>query len=245
MKLPCGKVMLMAVEAHLPTLGLVTITGLIDSINPCAIGVLILLCSILLTLKSRRELLLYGSLYILAIYITYIVAGLGLMYFLNVIPIAVSEYISIVIATIIIIGGLIEIKDYFWYGQGITLAINPNRAKQIHEMTRKVTLPGVMFLGAFVAAVELPCTGAPYMAILLLLSQNFDMIAAIMLIWYNVLFVSPLIVILGLVYSGTKIQSIKKWKMKNRTTMRLVTGITIIFLGWLLILIANGTINLA
>jgi len=234
-----------AVEANLPTIGLVTVTGLIDSINPCAIGVLILLCSVFLSMRSRRDLLIYGSIYILAIYVTYISAGLGLIYFLNTIPIAISEYISIAVGTIIIVGGLIEIKDYFWYGQGISLAISPDRAKQIHEMTRKVTLPGVILLGAFVAAVELPCTGGPYLAILLVLSQNFDMTAAIMLIWYNILFISPLVVILGLVYTGTKLQAIKKWKMRNRTTMRLGIGVLLIFLGWLLILIANGTINLA
>ena len=235
----------MAVESLLPTLGLVTITALVDSINPCAIGVLILLCSVFLSMRSRRDLLIYGSIYIGAIYITYISAGLGLIYFLNVIPIAVSEYISIAVGAIIIIGGLIEIKDYFWYGQGISLAISPDRAKQIHEMTRKVTLPGVILLGAFVAAVELPCTGGPYLAILLVLSQNFDMMAAIMLIWYNILYVMPLVVILGMVYMGTKLQNIKRWKMRNRTTMRLGIGILLIFLGWLLILIANGTINLA
>jgi cytochrome c biogenesis protein CcdA len=234
-----------AVEAHLPTLGLVTVTALVDSINPCAIGVLILLCSVFLSMRSRRDLLIYGSIYILAIYVTYISAGLGLIYFLNVIPIAVSEYISIFVGGIIIIGGLIEIKDYFWYGQGISLAISPDRAKQIHEMTRKVTLPGVILLGAFVAAVELPCTGGPYLAILLVLSQNFNMMAAIMLVWYNIIYVMPLVVILAMVYMGTKIQDIKRWKMRNRTTMRLGIGILLIFLGWLLILIANGTINLA
>ena len=235
----------MAIEANLPTLGIVTITGLIDSINPCAIGVLILLASILIALKSKKELLIYGSIYIFSVFVTYILAGLGILYFFNVIPIAISEYISMVVGVIIIGAGLLEIKDYFWYGQGISLAISPKRAKQIHDLTRKVSLPGVIFLGIFVAAVELPCTGAPYMAILLLLSQNFDMTAAIMLLWYNILFVSPLIVILVLIYGGTKIQEVKKWKMQNRATMRLAVGVTLVILGWMLILIANGTINLA
>jgi len=231
----------MAVEAYLPAIGVVTITALVDSVNPCAIGVLILLASMLLVLKSRKELLLYGLLYILAVFATYILAGLGILYFLNTIPLALSEYISIIVGIVIVIAGLIEMKDYFWYG----LAISPKRAKQIHEMTRRVTLPGVVLLGVFVAAVELPCTGAPYMAILLLLSQNFDATAAIMLVWYNLLFVAPLIVILFLIYTGTKVQKVKRWKMQNRATMRLAIGITLVLLGWILILIANGTINLA
>ncbi|MEK6983865.1 MAG: GAP family protein [Nanoarchaeota archaeon] len=233
----------MAVGAYLPTLGTVIITALIDSINPCAIGVLILLVSIMIAFKTKKEMLFYGMIYILAVFVTYILAGFGILYFLSSIPLYISEYISILVGSLIIIAGLIEIKDFFWYGQGITLAIPPQRAKQIHEMTKKITLPGVIFLGIFVAGVELPCTGAPYLAILLLLSQNFNFAAFLMLILYNLIFVLPLIVILLMVNFGFKIQNIKRWKQGNRTYMRLATGVILILLGWLLILIANGTIT--
>ncbi len=233
----------MAVGAYLPTLGTVITTALIDSINPCAIGVLILLVSILIAFKTKREMLFYGFFYILAVFVTYILAGFGILYFLSSVPLYISEYISIVVGSLIIIAGMIEIKDFFWYAQGITLAIPANRAKQIHEMTKKITLPGVIILGAFVAGVELPCTGAPYLAILLLLSQNFNFAAFLMLILYNLIFVLPLIVILLMVHFGFKIQHIKRWKQNNRKYMRLATGVILILLGWLLILIANGTIT--
>ena len=233
----------MAVQAYLPTLGTVITTALIDSINPCAIGVLILLVSIMIAFKTKKEMLFYGFIYVFAVFITYLLAGFGILYFLSSVPLYISEYISIVVGSLIVIAGLIEIKDFFWYGQGITLAIPPERAKQIHEMTKKLTLPGVIFLGIFVAGVELPCTGAPYLAILLLLSQNFNFAAFLMLVLYNLIFVLPLIVILLMVNFGFKIQNIKRWKQNNRAYMRLATGIILIFLGWLLILIANGTIN--
>ena len=233
----------MAVEAYLPTLGTIVATSAIDSINPCAIGVLILLVSVMVAFKTKREMLFYGFIYILAVFVTYVLAGFGILFFLTSVPLYISEYISIVVGSLIVIAGLIEIKDFFWYGQGITLAIPPERAKQIHEMTKKITLPGVIFLGAFVAGVELPCTGAPYLAILLVLSQNFNFAAFLMLILYNIIFVMPLIVILLMVHFGFKIQNIKRWKQANRSYMRLGTGIILIFLGWLLILIANGTIN--
>ena len=233
----------MTIEAYLPTLGTVVTTALIDSINPCAIGVLILLVSIMTAFKTKREMLFYGFIYILAVFITYILAGFGILYFLSSVPLFISEYISIAVGSLIIIAGLIEIKDFFWYGQGITLAIPPERAKQIQEMTKKITLPGVLFLGAFVAGVELPCTGAPYLAILLLLSQNFNFAAFLMLILYNIIFIGPLVVILLMVNFGVKIQKIKRWKQDNRMYMRLATGIILILLGWLLILIANGTIT--
>lgn len=229
--------------ANLPTLGTVIVTALIDSINPCAIGVLILLVSIMVVYKSKKEMIFYGLVYIFFVFLTYLLAGLGILYFLSSIPIKVSEYISIIVGLLIVIAGLIEIKDFFWYGQGISLSIPPEKAKQIHEMTKKVTLPAMVLLGAFVAGVELPCTGGPYLAILTFLSQNFDFTAFLLLIFYNIIFVMPLAVILLMVYSGLKIQSLKRWKQSNRTYMRLATGIILIFLSWLLILIANGAIN--
>ena len=234
----------MTVAASLPTIGTVIVTALIDSINPCAIGVLILLVSIMVVYKSRKEMLYYGMIYIFFVFLTYLLAGLGILYFLSTIPLYLSEYISIIVGLLVVIAGLIEIKDFFWYGQGISLSIPPEKAKKIQEMTKKVTLPAMVILGAFVAGVELPCTGGPYLAILVFLSQNFNFTGFLLLVFYNIIFVMPLVVILLMVYFGYKIQHLKKWKQENRIYMRLATGVILILLGWLLILIANGTITL-
>ncbi len=231
-------------HAYLPTLGTVVVTALIDSINPCAIGVLILLVSIMVVYKSKRELLIYGLIYIFFVFIAYLMAGLGILYFLSSIPLSISEYISIIVGILIVIAGLIEIKDFFWYGKGISLTIPPEKAKQIHDMTHNLTLPAMVILGVFVAGVELPCTGGPYLAILVFLSQSFNFKAFLWLVLYNIIFVLPLIVILFMVYFGLKVQHVKRWKQKNRIYMRFATGIILVILGWLLILIANGAISL-
>lgn len=234
----------MTVAASIPKLGTILITAAIDSINPCAIGVLILLISIFVATKSSKlKLLKYGGGYIMAVFVTYLLAGLGLIAFFTRIPLFISEYVAIVVGTVIVFAGLIEIKDYFWYGEGFSLSISPERAKQLHDYTHNITFPGVLFLGAFAAGVELPCTGAPYLAITTLLAQQFDFTAFLLLVLYNFIFVLPLIVILIFVRGGMKVHELKKWKHKNRAYMRLATGVLLIFLGWLLILIANGTIT--
>ena len=166
------------------------------------------------------------------------------MYYLSSLPLYLAEYISIAVGVLIILAGIIEIKDYFWYGRWFSLTIPAAFAKKIHNYASKTTLFGVIFLGAFVSAVELPCTGAPYLAIITLLSQNFDFTAFLLLVFYNVIFVAPLLIILLLVAGGMKLHEIKKWKQANRPFMRLMIGLLLIALGWLLMLIANGTINL-
>lgn len=234
----------MGIDVHLPTLGLVVGSAAIDSINPCAIGVLILMISVVLSGQGgTRRMLLLGGLYIFAIFMTYLLAGLGLIYFLASIPLFVTEYLSLIVGGLIVIAGLIEVKDYFWYGKGFSLAIPVFFAEKIHKFASNTTVPGVMLLGAFVAGVELPCTGAPYLAIITILSLNFNFSAFLLLILYNIIFVAPLLIILIMVALGVQLQNVKKWKEESRGHMRLFIGLLLIALGWILILIANGTIN--
>lgn len=228
----------------LPTLSIVIASAAIDSINPCAIGVLILMVSVILGSQGTiGRLLVLGSLYIFAVFAVYLLAGLGLVYFLAAIPLYVTEYLSLAVGLLVIFAGLLEIKDFFWYGRGFSLQIPPFFAKKIHQYAARVTIPGVLFIGAFVSGVELPCTGAPYLAILTILATNFNFSAFLLLVLYNLIFVSPLIFILLLVAGGVKLSEIKKWKQDNKHYMRLGVGLLLVALGWLLILIANGTIN--
>lgn len=232
------------IDIHLPTLGLVVGSALVDSINPCAIGVLILMISVIMGQKHKvAKMLLLGGLYIFAIFLTYLLAGLGLIYFLSKIPLFITEYLSIFVGLLIIIFGFFEIKDYFWYGRGFSLGIPPVFLDTIHRLSKNVTIPGVILMGAFVAGVELPCTGAPYLAIITILSLNFNLTAFLLLILYNIIFVAPLIVILLLVAGGLQLHAVDKWKQDSKGLMRLMIGLLLVGLGWLLILIANGTIN--
>ena len=229
----------------LPTIGLVFTSAAIDSINPCAIGVLILMVSVILGQGGgTRKLLLNGFAYIFAIFTTYLLAGLGLVYAFTTIPIVVAEYLSLAVGSLVILAAVLEIKDYFWYGKGFSLQIPTYFANKIHEYsTTKTTTWGVMALGAFVAAVELPCTGAPYLAIITILRIDFNMAAFFLMVLYNLIFVAPLIVILIMVAGGAKISVVSKWKEESKGTMRLFMGLLLGALGWILILIANGTIN--
>jgi cytochrome c biogenesis protein CcdA len=231
----------------LPTLGLIITSAAIDSINPCAIGVLILMISVMLgSGKSVRHMILLGSAYIFALLLTYLVAGLGLVYFFSAIPMVLAEYLSIAVGILVIFAGLLEIKDYFWYGRGVSLQIPHKFARKIQEWSgKKTTILGVMLLGAFVAAVELPCTGAPYLAIITILRVDFNLIAFGLMVLYNLIFVAPLIIILVMVAMGVKLSAVQKWKEEGKGGMRLAIGLLLVALGWILIMIANGVINFA
>ena len=233
----------MAAEIALPALPIVILTALIDSINPCAIGVLILLIATLLGLsKDKGKMIKVGMIYITAVFLTYLIAGFGLLAFIQ--KFNISEQLSWIVGILVIILGIIEAKDFFWYGKGITLAIPARRAEQIKKMMKKVSVPGSIVLGIFVAAVELPCTGGPYLAITTLLAKiGFSSQVFWLLVLYNFIFVLPLIIILSVVAFGVSAESVKAWKDKQKKWMRLFIGLIMIALGILLILWANGTIS--
>lgn len=218
-------------------------TALVDSINPCAIGVLILLISTLIVIHNKKKIFAIGSIYILAVYITYFLAGIGLLLFIQ--KLNIAQPLSIFVGGLVIILGLIEIKDFFWYGRGISLSIAPRYVSYIEKRAKNLTIFGAIILGAFVAAVELPCTGGPYLAITTWIAQSnvIPVKALIYLLVYNFIFVLPLITILLLVYFGTKIHKIKRWKQNYRRWMRLAIGLVLVALGILLILIAYNIIT--
>ena len=232
----------MVAEISLPTLPVVLVTALIDSINPCAIGVLILLIATLVGLsKDKGKMLKVGLIYITAVFLTYLSAGFGLLIFIQ--KLNISGLLSWIVGILVIILGLIEIKDFWWYGQGISLQIPPKRAEQIKKMVKNISIPGSIILGIFVAAVELPCTGGPYLAITTLLAKvGFSLNVFLLLVLYNLIFVLPLIVILLLTYFGISTKKISKWKNEKKKWMRLFIGIVMITLGILLILWAKGII---
>ncbi|HLG25714.1 MAG TPA: GAP family protein [Candidatus Gracilibacteria bacterium] len=227
-------------DVRLPT---VIVTALVDSINPCAIGVLILLVSTLSALhENKNRMLFVGFIYIAAVYVTYFLAGIGLLTVIQ--KLNLAQFVGLLVGGFVILLGLIEMKGYFFESRAFMLQINPKHAKRIKEMVKKTSVPGVIVLGIFVAAVELPCTGGPYLAITAMLSKRFDLMAIYYLLIYNFIFVLPLIVIVGLAYAGTSIESLKKWKDKNKKFMRLATGLLMVGLGVLLILFALDIIKL-
>ncbi|MFB6242235.1 MAG: cytochrome c biogenesis CcdA family protein [Candidatus Nanosalina sp.] len=251
------------VTATLPTLGAVIITAAVDSINPCAIGVALLLVATLVKQDRRSEILKVGLIYVSFVYITYLLAGLGILFGLTSVSTQIANYITVFVSLIVIAGGILEIKDFFWYGEGSSLMIPEEYSEKIAEKMEDITTPAAILLGIFVAAVELPCTGGPYLAILTVIHQtivapataqtaamvnlfgfHIPMVALGLMALYNLIFVMPLIVIVVLSYMGSyKVSEMKEWKHMNKARMRMAAGLTMIYLGWILLLLATGIVR--
>ncbi|MFB6295066.1 MAG: cytochrome c biogenesis CcdA family protein [Candidatus Nanohaloarchaea archaeon] len=231
--------------ANLPTVSAVLVTAAVDAVNPCAIGVALLLVATMLKQGRRKQMLTVGALYVAAVYATYFFAGVGILLFFVNIPVKIANIVTVIVALLVISGGLLEVKDYFWYGKGTSLMIPEQYATKIAERMEDLSAPAAVFLGVFVALVELPCTGGPYLAILTVIAQQgVNIWAYVLMALYNLIFIAPLIFIVVAAYLGTyTVSEMKQWKHMNRPRMRLAAGILMILLGWVLLVLATGIIR--
>jgi len=215
------------------TLGSIIIAALIDSINPCAFGVLIFLLATMLSIASAKRALKYGLIYVFIIFLVYFLAGLGIMKIITEFS-GIMNYVIVLAGILVFIGGLIEIKDFFWYGKGVSLRISVSMKPTLERITQKGTLWAVILLGAIVALVELPCTGGIYLAILSLMHINKTFGIPYLLL-YNFIFILPLLVMVLVAYYGTKTEKITNWVEGNKKWMRLGAGIVMIGLAFYLL----------
>jgi len=218
------------------TIPLIVGSAVIDSINPCAFAVLVFLILYLMTVKNKQKMLIFGLVYIFMIFLVYFVAGLGLLSFVQ--SVSLTKFFYSFTAGLAIVLGLINLKDFFWYGKGITLKIPDSQKQRLNKYIRKATLPATIILGVLVAMFELPCTGGVYLAIISLLAAKHTWWSAFFnLLVYNVIFVLPLIVILLAVYKGLPPEKVDKWRQEKKKWMKLSVGLVLIALGIFMLII--------
>jgi cytochrome c biogenesis protein CcdA len=211
-------------------LGLWVVVGaaLVDSVNPCAFGVLLFLMAVLLSMGSAKRAFRSGMVYTFVIFLVYLAAGLGIMRFAG--GFLASFGVRTFVGIVVLVGGLIELKDFFWEGKGISLKIPDKVKPSLEKHARKGGLVSLIVLGVLVALVELPCTGGIYLAILSLIADS-GALGMFYLVLYNVIFVLPLILISYFVYRGAKADNINDWVQKNKRFMRLAAGIVMVGLA--------------
>jgi len=225
---------------RLGALSILTVIGaaLVDSINPCAIAVLLILMGALLASGDKKRALKAGLAFTVSIYIAYFLFGLGLFSALQIS--GLSYWFYKIIGVLAIIIGLFNIKDFFWYaGAGFVMEIPRAWRPKLKSMLGAVTSPlGAFLMGFVVCLFELPCTGGPYIFILGLLAERATMMASIpILLLYNLFFVLPLIVITVAIYLGfANVEKATAWKDNNIRLLHLIAGLIMLILGVLVVL---------
>lgn len=218
-------------------LPLVAVAALIDSINPCAFSVLLLTIAFLFSLgKARKSILQVGLSYIFGIFIIYILIGLGILQVLHIFN--TPHFMAKAGAYLIIVLGLINLLNEYFPRFPIKLKIPQASHRKIAELMEKASLPAAFALGALVGLCEFPCTGGPYLVVLGMLHDSGTYWSGLgYLLLYNLLFVSPLVVILMLSSEQSLMDRVSAWRKSNTGNMRLYGGLAAIAIGVLILLL--------
>jgi cytochrome c biogenesis protein CcdA len=212
-------------------LPLVSIAALIDSINPCAFSILLLTIAFLFSLgRARPDILKIGGAYIFGLFLVYIFIGLGIIQTLHLFN--TPHFMAKLGAGLLVALGLINIINHFFPRFPIKLKIPQAAHKKIAELMESATLPTAFLLGALVGICEFPCTGGPYLMILGLLHDKATYLKGFAyLIWYNLLFILPLVIILAIASQPTLLAKVQAWKKAETGQMKIWAGIAMIILG--------------
>ena len=215
---------------------LVFVAALIDSINPCAFSILLLTIAFLFSLgKMRSGILKVGGAYIFGLFAVYMLIGLGILQVLHFF--GTPHFMAKFGATLLIAWGVISIVNEYFPSFPIKLKIPQAAHHKMAELMEKASMPTAFILGAFVGLCEFPCTGGPYLMVLGLLHDTATYTKGLAyLLFYNTVFVSPLVLILLVASDKLVLQKFQDWKSKEIKNMRLWGGIAMVMLGILIFL---------
>jgi cytochrome c-type biogenesis protein len=235
----------MAMQSYLPiiTLPTVILAGAVDGINPCAFTVLLLFITALLTtLKAgeqnitatRARLVGMGSIYISAVFLTYLALGVGLLkatefFTRQHLPARLGALVAILI-------GLWMVKDYFLPNWGWKLQAPGKVGEIARKSAQKATVPALIVGGFLIGLCTVPCSGAVYLGVLSLLAlQPTKMLGFGYLLLYNIIFILPLVVILILASARPTLSRLAHWNLHHKEWVRLALGAGVVIMGLIIL----------
>jgi len=222
------------------TLIKITTLALADSVNPCAIAVLtMVLISILIqNPNKKRKVLFAGLTFVSSVFIGYLIYGIVIVQFFNLFAEFLrqsSGYVYKGLAILAMLFGALNIKDSFYYKKGsfgteMPLFMRPKVKRIIGNVTSPM---GAFIIGFVVTLFLLPCTIGPYIVASGLLFELGFIGSIPWLLYYNLIFIIPMLIITLIVYFGfRKVEKVEGWKERNIKKLHLIAGILLFLVGF-------------
>ncbi|MDX9690736.1 MAG: hypothetical protein EOM37_08850 [Proteobacteria bacterium] len=220
------------------SLGKVISLALVDAVNPCEFAVLtMLLVSIIAYNPHKKANIIWAGLsFSLAVFIMYLIYGLFIIKSFQLVQgiTWVRPFLYKGLGAVAILLGALQIKDFFSYKVGSFGTEMPvSWRPKVKALIARVTSPaGAFVVGLMVTLFLLPCTIGPYIILGGLLSV-MDIIKTLpTLLLYNVIFISPMLLITLVVYMGlSRVEDVQDWKDKNIRFLHLIAGLLILGIG--------------
>lgn len=212
-------------------LPLITISALLDSINPCAFSVLLLTIAFLISVgRLRSSIMSIGGAYIAGLFTVYFLIGVGLVQVLHLFN--TPHVMAKIGAGLLLVLGAVNLIAARFPSLGIQIRFPQAFHTLMAGWIKNASLPTAFLLGALVAICEFPCTGGPYLTAVGLLHDKATAWGGFgYLVLYNLIFILPLVIILILAGDARIVGKLEQWEQDNKKRMRIGTGIAMIILG--------------
>jgi cytochrome c biogenesis protein CcdA len=236
------------------SIGAVAVAGLLDGVNPCAFTTVVFLLSMLAYLgKSRRQLAVVGGGFTAAVFATYLLLGLGVFGFLEFIKrFSVASGISVALTYAV---GLLALALGVWsFGDFLrvrrsgdvnqaTLGLPKGIKQRIHKVIRenlgtRGLFVGSLTIGLAVAVLESLCTGQVYLPTIIFVARSSQMKgqAVAYLVFYNLMFIAPLVGVLVIAYFGVKSDRLATFLRRHLALLKLAMALLFLGLGVLVLM---------
>ena len=237
------------------TIPAIIFIGLVDGVNPCAVTIIVFFMSFLAFYGYRkREMVVIGLLFILSVYITYCLIGLGIfesLYRLQGFWL-LSKITNITIGVISIVFGFCALYDFIQYRKtGSTDGLMLSLPRWIKNLIYKIigsnyrdgskTLTGLVIsalvTGFLVSILGAVCVAKIYLPtiVFVLKTTGLKLKALAYLLLYNLLFIVPLLIVLSFAIAGTSPERFQKILRGNLGIVKILMGAAFLGLGIFLI----------
>ena len=232
-----------------PALLTVLGTGLANGLNPCALATIVFFISYLaFSGRKGREVLFVGVAFTLGVFLTYLLAGFGLLRLLEPLDAMRSDlrgWISGLGALLCLVLAFISFRDYFTARRGrpedVSLRLPKALQRQVHRIIRESSNVRAFVLVAFalgfvISIILLTCTSPLYVGVMFLIQDVPELrsSAYLYILLYNLAFITPLVVIFLLTYFGTTSEQLARVIGRHTGTIKLLTtGLLLVLAGWL------------
>ncbi len=237
----------------------VSVVALADGFNPCAFTVLIILLSLLTHTRRRRDMAVVGGTFVVTSAVMYF---LFIMVMIGLGAVLLEQFgtlFLLILGSVIAIAGLINLKDYFWFKQGVSLSLSQQEQRTITKRAGRIVrslgeagndrlkflaaIGSTVLLAIFVNVVELGCTAilpAVYMTTLVNYCSNQPIgglpCYSLWTAFYAALYIVPLgLILLNFIYS---FKSTRLTETQGRR-LKLVAGLFMVFFGLVMIFQPN------
>ncbi len=215
--------------------------GLLDGFNPCSMWVLILMISLLAPMNNRPRMLTIAGAFVAVqglAYFAFMAAWLN--FFLL---IGLSRTSEIIIATIALLAGAINLKDFWAFGWGVSLSIPAAAKPGIYTRIRRIlqaenlatAILGAVVLAILVQIVEFMCTsGLPALFTRILTLKQLDSLSYYgYLLLYDLAYMLDDMIVLSI---GVFTLSQRRLQEKEGRWLKFISGMVMVGLSAYLLL---------